>query len=446
MSVASFKPLPWQVDPWRDKSRVVICTGSAGGGKSRLGSEKLHGYCMKYPGAVGIGLRKAREYASKSVVFALKAAVGWPNNPYVKYLASDMMFEYKNGSRIFIAGMKDDAQRQALRSINGNGSVDFVWGEEANALYEDDHNELLARLRGTAAGWRQIFYTTNPDHPRHWIKRRLIDAGEGSVYFSRAADNFYNPEEYIDVLNSLTGVLKLRLADGQWVQAEGAVYNEFSDQHHTCDAFEIPSGWRKIRSIDFGYTNPFVCQWWAMDHDGRLFRYRELYMTKKTVAVHADVIKRVETGLSINEWNELSYEERDNAWRQKGEYIEHTVADHDAEDRATLEENGIATTAAYKAISPGIQEIRERLKIAGDGKPRLKLVRNAVVELDEELEKARKPCDTIQEMPVYSWPKDVDGKPIKEVPVDEHNHGADAMRYAVMYFAESSKPILLFSA
>jgi hypothetical protein len=30
------------------------------------------------------------------------------------------------------------------------------------------------------------------------------------------------------------------------------------------------------------------------------------------------------------------------------------------------------------------------------------------------------------------WPKGIDGRPVKETPVDLDNHGMDAMRYAVM--------------
>ena len=123
---------------------------------------------LKYPASTGIALRKAREFASKSVVYAIKTAIG--DDPSVRYNAADLTFHYANGSRIFIAGMKDEGQRQALRSINGDGAADFIWGEEANALTEDDHNELLGRLRGTAATWRQLLYTTNPDSPLHWIK------------------------------------------------------------------------------------------------------------------------------------------------------------------------------------------------------------------------------------------------------------------------------------
>lgn len=410
---ATYVPLPWQVAPFRDKSRIMLLTGSAGGGKSRLAAEKIHAYCKKYPGAVGIGLRKAREFASKSVVFAIKSAIG--DDPTVRYHASEQTFYYGNGSKIFIAGMADEKQRQALRSINGDGSADIIWGEEANALTEDDHNELMARLRGRAADWRQVIYSTNPDTPTHWIKRRLMDGGEASVYYSQAADNPHNPPEYLDTLASLTGVLKLRLSEGKWVQAEGAVYPEFSDAVHMVNWFEIPKDWRRLRVIDFGYVNPFVCQWWAMDNDGRLYRYREMYMTKRTVNVHAGHINRY----------------------SQGEDIEATIADHDAEDRATLQEHGIYTIAANKEISPGIQAVTNRLKLGDDGKPRLFLLRNALVELDDSLD-GNKPTCTEQEFPGYVWPKTVDGREVKEVPVKENDHGMDALRYLVMYVDASN--------
>lgn len=227
---AIYEPFPWQVKAWRDKARICLYGGAAGGGKSRAAAEKLHGFMLKYPGAVGIGLRKAREFASKSVVYAIQSAIG--DDPSVHYNSSELMFHYDNGSRIFIAGMKDEGQRQALRSINGDGSADFIWVEEANALTEDDYNELLGRLRGTSADWRQILLSTNPDHPQHWIKTRLIDGGEASVHYSSALDNPSLPAEYIETLKSITGVLGMRLRDGMWVQAEGVVYDTWSDALH----------------------------------------------------------------------------------------------------------------------------------------------------------------------------------------------------------------------
>jgi hypothetical protein len=42
--------VPWQVDAWRDKSRIVVYGGSAGGGKSRAAAEKMHGYMLEVSG------------------------------------------------------------------------------------------------------------------------------------------------------------------------------------------------------------------------------------------------------------------------------------------------------------------------------------------------------------------------------------------------------------
>ena len=42
--LAPYRPLPWQVEPWRDKSPVLLLAGPAGTGKSRLAAEKMHAH------------------------------------------------------------------------------------------------------------------------------------------------------------------------------------------------------------------------------------------------------------------------------------------------------------------------------------------------------------------------------------------------------------------
>jgi len=405
-----YRPLDWQVAPWRDRSPILLLTGSAGGGKSRLAAEKLHGFLLRYQNAMGLAVRKTRNSMTNSTVLFLERTVIGDDAQVVHY-PSKNRFEYANGSILAYGGMANEEQREQIRSIGSGGSVDMVWMEEATHFTEDDYNEIMPRMRGTAADWRQVILTTNPDTPSHWIHRRLIEGGEARVYRSGALDNPHNPPDYVEALNRLTGPLRDRLRDGRWVQAEGAIYSDWDATVHLIDPFPIPAGWRRFRSIDFGYTNPFVCQWWAMDGDGRLYLYREIYRTQRLVEDHAKEIMAL----------------------SQGEAIEASVADHDAEDRATLERYGVYTQPAIKDVSPGIQAVQARLRRAGDGKPRLYMMRDALVDADPALLAARKPTCTEEEIAGYVWQGTGEGRATKEEPLKLDDHGMDAMRYAVMH-------------
>ena len=430
-----FEPLAWQVAPWRDKSLIVLLDGPAGTGKSHVWAYKMDALMRKYPGSMGLIVRKTRESMTNSTLLFLEYVV-IGDDPHVKLKRQQKRFEYANGSILAYGGMKDEAQREAIRSIGIQGGVDFIWIEEAHQLKLADFEELLPRLRGRAAGWRQIMLSTNPDSDQHWIYRRLILGGEASRYIAQTKDNTYNPDDYAEgTLGRLTGVRRKRLKDGAWIGAEGAVYEDYRYEVHVIDPFEIPPEWTRFRSIDFGYRNPFVCQWWAVDGDGRMYLYREIYMSERTVAVHSDEMKRVEAGIAPGVWDELTPAEKDARWyadESERKLIRYTTADHDAEDRATLAENGIITQSAQKAISVGIEKVQERLIDAGDGRARLFFFNDALNEMDMKLMDEKKPISTIDELSGYVYPQGVDGKPVKEVPVDLDNHGMDAMRYAVM--------------
>jgi hypothetical protein len=143
-------------------------------------------------------------------------------------------------------------------------------------------------------------------------------------------------------------------------------------------------------------------------------------MTRRTVAAHIPAIKAMIGS------------------RQ----IEAIIADHDAEDRATLRENGLTTIAAKKDISVGIQTMQERLKIQGDGKPRLYVCEDACIEYDKELYREYPgdlhPCCTEHEFAVYAFPPSKGGKSDKEDPMDLNNHGLDAARYMAMRLARNT--------
>lgn len=253
--MSRFTPLDWQVAPWRDRANTLLLTGSAGGGKSRLATEKVHGYCLRYPGVTALILRKVRVTLANSVLLLLeKEVIG--NTGVARHIPSKSRLEYVNGSMIAYAGLEDAAQRERVRSIGQNG-VGIALMEEATEFEEDDYEAVIARMRDPTAPWRQIILNCNPDHPLHWIKVRLIDGGEASVHYSSAADNIYNAPDYVARLSALTGVEGLRLSRGLWVKAEGVIFDTYDDaegQSVTVDAEYVPGGGDVYWFVDDGYS------------------------------------------------------------------------------------------------------------------------------------------------------------------------------------------------
>lgn len=101
------------------------------------------------------------------------------------------------------------------------------------------------------------------------------------------------------------------------------------------------------------------------------------------------------------------------------------VCDHDAEGRDVFEhEIGLSTVNAHKAVSEGIQAVQERLLLAKDGKARIYILRDSLSERDPELDEAKRPCSTEDEISGYVW-----SDKGKDEPVKKDDHGMDAMRY-----------------
>src|SRR5262249_15516422 len=159
-------------------------------------------------------------------------------------------------------------------------------------------------------------------------------------------------------------------------------------------------------------------QAWAQDPDGRLYLYRELYRTKRLVEDHArDIMAQVSRPDPDYRHppGRPRYAYHGRIWTQPEPPA--GICDHDAQDRATLQRHlGISTLPAKKTVSDGIQAVQARMRRAGDGKPRLFLCRDALVERDQALVDAGKPICAAEEIPAYIWDTGA-GKAIKEVPL-----------------------------
>jgi phage terminase large subunit len=405
-------------EAWRYRGHEFVITGPFDTGKTLFVEHKLNALLWKYPNSRAFMTRNTYKSLLSTAIVTFENKVltvtpEHPDSPIKKYGGSKPEFyEYPNGSHLLVVGL--DRPDKLL-----SGEFDFGYINQLEEVSLNAYELIFSRTTGRAgnAPYPQLMADANPGPPNHWIldrptlrKFEQLHRDNPSMCDPHTGEWTPSGVIRINALQSLTGLRYKRGYLGLWAGAEGAVYEDFRPEHHVIQAFDVPSTWRRFRAIDFGYTNPFVCQWWTMDEDGRLYLYREIYMSRRTVADHARQI------------NQLS----------AGEKIEFTVADHDAEDRATLKQHGIPTVAAKKDVSPGIEAVQMRLRSAGDGKARLYFFEDALVEVDTILIENKRPTSTIQELPSYSYPDGVDGKPNKEQPIKDNDHGMDTMRYMVM--------------
>lgn len=444
-TVVRYEPRGAARDLFACRADEVVLDGPAGTGKSLGCLFKMHLTALAAPGMRGLIVRKW------AVTLASTTLVTFEKKVIAEALATGVAtwfggsqreapgYRYSNGSALVVGGM--DKPGKIMSS-----EYDLVFGDEATELDVDDWEAFSTRLRNGVLTYQQQMGACNPSGPAHWLKKRADD-GKLTMLHSRHRDNpaYVNAdgtytqagEAYIlGKLGNLTGVRKLRLGEGKWAAAEGLVYSEFDDAVHVVES--LPAGseqWTRWWSIDFGFMNPFVCQFWAEDPDGRLWLYREIYRTQRLVEDHAlDILATVRKPRTAIDWEKAGRDPdpKDPAdWEWTEPQPRQIICDHDAEDRATLQRHlGLGTTPARKTVSDGIQAVESRLKVQRDGKPRLFLVRDALVERDELLEDAKLPMCTYEELGCYVWPVGV--RPEKrENPVKENDHGADAMRYMV---------------
>lgn len=406
---------------WTSRATELLLSGPAGTGKSRGCLEYLHWAADRYPKMRGAIVRKTRASLTQSAMVTLEKHVlpeGWLGN-FIQWRTQEQEYRYPNESTIVVAGIDNPTK---IRSAE----YDIIYVQEAIELTIDDWEDLTGRLRNGRTPIQRLIADTNPGAPKHWLKQRC-DAGSCEIVYCNHKDNprFYNQhtgkwtregKAYRAMLDKLTGVRLARLRYGRWVQAEGVVYDDYDPNIHLIDRFDIPRDWARFWVIDFGYTNPFVWQCWAVDPDGRVILYKEIYRTQTLVEDHAKAILEATNGEPLPEA---------------------IICDHDAEDRATLERHlNLNTVAARKTVSDGIQAVKSRLRPAGDGKPRLYMMRDSLLGRDSRLDDRKAPASTLEEIDGYIWSPIVRataGGRTYEEPVKKDDHGMDAMRYLIAH-------------
>jgi hypothetical protein len=181
-------------------------------------------------------------------------------------------------------------------------------------------------------------------------------------------------------------------------------FTSFDPSLHTYDPeeVEIPDDWFRFRMMDWGYSSPFCILWAAVDYDGRMWVYRELYDKQQTASQVAGTILEIEDAFE----EVVEYSVGDHVWDRRGSSAP-TVGEEFAK-------SGIVWDRADKNRIQGWNQVHLRLEpTAPDQYPALmisKKCHNLITQMIEILQAKNNPEDLDTKM---------------------EDHAVDALRYGL---------------
>lgn len=175
--------------------------------------------------------------------------------------------------------------------------------DELTKNQRDVFDQLRSIVRWPGIEDTGLWGGTNPGEIGHlWVKKLWIDrqfdledppADQFVFVKSLPTDNPHNAKSYLEDLKRLPEKLKKAYYEGNWDIFEGQYFSEWDRNRHTIAPFAIPPGWKRFRAYDHGRTAPACCKWYALDYDGRVWVYRELYVKEQNVDQLAAEIKKL---------------------------------------------------------------------------------------------------------------------------------------------------------
>lgn len=221
--------------------RLNILWGSVRSGKTFIQNLNWINYCKN--GAAGnlVICGKTERTIKRNIIEPIKEILG--NN------ARTGQGEFWIGNRkCDIVGANDERAEEKIRGATLAGA----YCDEISLYPKSFFDMLTTRLSISGA---KLFGTTNPDSPYHWLKTEYLDNTALSIYHAKFTldDNAVNldPDYLADLKSKTFGLFYKRYILGEWVLAEGVVYDMF--QTLTNEDFK---GRQTIIAIDYGIANP----------------------------------------------------------------------------------------------------------------------------------------------------------------------------------------------
>lgn len=413
---------------------INIYEGSVRSGKTIGSLIKWLEYVRHGPAGNLIMVGKTERTLKRNVIDPLIEMVG----PKLARFVSGSGELFLLGRRIYVAGANDERAQDKIRGLTLAGA----YVDEATTLPESFWSMLLTRFSVEGA---RLFATTNPDGPRHWLKTDYLDRAclwlrhDGSIVRPsapadpnrplldlhrlsfRLQDNPNLPPSYVENLRrTYTGLWRRRYIDGDWVLAEGVIYDSWDEERHLVDADQLPNILEWFVGVDYGTTNPFSALLLGVGADRRMYVVSEF---RYDSAVTRRSLTDAEYSARLLQWLdsiEVPRTVKPTVYGVRPRFI--AVDPSAASFTLQLYRDGLQPTKARNSVLDGIRVVHSLLT-----RRKLLVVRGCT--------------GLINEIPAYSWDKDKADKG-EDVPIKLDDHSVDALRYGVFTTEVVWRPLL----
>lgn len=360
-------------------------------------------------------IARTRDSADRNIFAAIRSV------PLLRALAPPSSTHYTSGAptakilgqTVHVLGANDKQAEEKLRGLTGKSA----YADEATVLPRAMFQQATGRLSVDGAA---LFATTNPDNPGHWLRTEYLDRprlalGEqprddddrrldlATWHFVLDDNPFVSDKYKRDRKAEYTGLWYRRMILGEWVQAEGSIYESFDPRTHVVD--ELPPIERVIGTgVDYGTTNPFAALTIAVTRDGRLVVAREFRHDPK---LKMRQLTDAEFSRDLRAW-------LDDGAEQLGMPGRRLVVDPSAESfQVQLHRDGVrGVVDADNSVQDGIRLLASLFSLG-----RLIVHRSC--------------AGLLREIPGYVW-DDKAAEKGEDRPVKANDHSLDALRYVIL--------------
>lgn len=293
-----WSPYPKQELALSCPAKELFFGGAAGGGKTDfLIADFLQGaakYGRKWHGIIFRQTTNQFGQIYKRCDFMLPAGTKFRKN----WKGCTNVYILPNGATLQIAYLRYDKD---VQNYQGNEYTWIAFDEMGNYTSDYAWTFMTSRARSSEGVPCYMRGTGNPGGPgQGWIRLRFMDGRTpGRIYLrhvvlpdnsetditqcfipSLLSDNpsLAKDSSYAATLAALPKYLRNAMLYGNWSDYTGNVFEVFNEATHVVKPFVLDSRyWYKFCALDWGWGKPYSLGFWAVNREGRLVKYRELY-------------------------------------------------------------------------------------------------------------------------------------------------------------------------